>query len=454
MSEERSAILTDFPGAWVLYWLLIPNLAFMIMWFVGGPPMIPVFALTSMAGIAAAQIPSVTLKRVILAGTIGYSIFYYICVSFNLDIEKASSLFPLLMEISPLRSPEYIISLVAFLVSASIALKKAPHVRRFSSPMSYLIAVLVTIGLLYADHFASADTRSTYSRLPPPGTSFASATGLTGIEVPGPDSRNLVIIIVESWGVPQGERVEAIFDADWKRPHWATRYDVSQGNVPFYGSTTSGELRELCGRYSTYSEVGTFTDDCLPSRYLKAGYQTTAYHGFSRSFFSRDEWYPKIGFGRSKFRDILESEGISECKGVFAGSCDREIPAAIAEQLKSSHSPQMIYFLTLNTHLPIMDDPKLGTADCQLGGTAWAQANPQLCRLFLLHHQLADEIDRMAMDQLLPPTDFLIVGDHFPAFFDRSNRKHFVPGVVPWVSLSYRADANGEELDERIGQSH
>lgn len=423
---------------WLLYWLVIPNLAMMLMWFVGGPPMTPIFAKCALVGVLAAQLPWIWPKRLILAGLIAYSSFYYVCVLFNLGTGQFDTLLPFLLEIQPLRSPEYVIALIVFSFSAALALLKAPHVRRFPSLMSYCLATLATMGLLTIDYLATKDTRSSYSRTPPPSAQFASASGLARIAQPGPGSRHLVIVMVESFGVPVGETEEMIFEADWHRPGWATRYDVSYGETPFYGSTTNGELRELCGRYATYSEIPEFGGECLPAQYLAAGYETTALHGFSRTFFSREDWYPQIGFARSEFRDDLARRGISQCDGVFAGACDREIPALIAEQLKAAKAPQLVYFLTLNTHLPIKNDAGLGSAECRIGGEAWAEANPQLCRLFLLHRQLADAIDRMAMDAELPPTDILIVGDHFPPFFDRNHRNRFRPGVVPWVFLRHQ----------------
>jgi hypothetical protein len=55
--------------------------------------------------------------------------------------------------------------------------------------------------------------------------------------------------------------------------------------------------------------------------------------------------------------------------------------------------------------------------------------------MFMLHHRLADAIDRLAMDPALPPTDVLIVGDHMPPFLGRQKRFRFDPAHVPYVYL-------------------
>lgn len=434
---NQPSLIRDFPLRWLVFWLLVPNLAIMLMWFVGGPPMTPALTLFALVALVAAQFPWVWLKRIVLAGLIAYVSYYYVLVLFNLDTGKFDFLLPFILEVKPFRSPEYIIAAVVLVGSIWLALAKAPHVKRFSSPMSYLLAVLAIMGLLTADYMATQSTRSTYRRAPPVDAPFVSASGQAGIEQPNSSNRHLVIIVVEALGVPAGVQEQAIFATDWDRPHWRQRYDVSDGEIPFYGSTTSGELRELCNVRGDYADVASFAANCLPARYRAAGYETRAYHGFSETLFERDSWYPQIGFSDATFRDGLAQQGVSHCSGVFAGSCDREIPALIAAQLKAAETPQFVYFLTLNTHLPIMRDASLNTMECNLGTGNWAEENPQLCRLFLLHRQLADEIDALAMDPDLPPTDFLIVGDHFPPFFDRTDRSRFAADVVPWVFLRH-----------------
>jgi hypothetical protein len=68
--------------------------------------------------------------------------------------------------------------------------------------------------------------------------------------------------------------------------------------------------------------------------------------------------------------------------------------------------------------------------------------------MFLLHHQLADAIDRMVMDPALPPADVLIVGDHMPPFATRDQRTRFRPKEVPWIYL-HRKGGGGMEQKAR-----
>jgi len=43
------------------------------------------------------------------------------------------------------------------------------------------------------------------------------------------------------------------------------------------------------------------------------------------------------------------------------------------------------------------------------------------------------------MDQKLPPTDILIVGDHAPPLLYRDQREIFEQGIVPYISLKWKS---------------
>ena len=38
MPAAQTSLIRDFPLRWLVFWLLVPNLAIILMWFVGGPP--------------------------------------------------------------------------------------------------------------------------------------------------------------------------------------------------------------------------------------------------------------------------------------------------------------------------------------------------------------------------------------------------------------------------------
>jgi hypothetical protein len=436
--DKIKALWRQVPWRWVLYWLLIPNAGIVLMWFVGGPPMDVELAIFAAVALGVAQASSTWAKRLVLLVMIAELNYYYVCTMFNLAPGNWSMLPGFLSEVQPLRSPEYLLAAAVFATVIVVALIKAPSVPRFRGPLPYLFGAVFIVALVGTDYEATAATRGSYREVPAPGSLYTSATVQAGLDRPRPDRRNVVVIVVEALGVPADPVGKELFAADWNRRDWGTRYEVTHGQVPFYGSTTNGELRELCNKWGNYTDFDFARTDCLPKRYLRAGYQTTAYHGFTKLMFARNHWFPKMGVQHMAYGQELIDRGLSICPGVFPGACDTDIAPVIATRLKQAAQPQFVYWMTLNSHLPVLKNRALGTADCTLGSQEWARAHPQVCRLFLVHHRLADAIDALAMDPDLPPTDFVIVGDHVPPFFDRASRALFDPADVPWIALHYR----------------
>jgi phosphoglycerol transferase MdoB-like AlkP superfamily enzyme len=168
------------------------------------------------------------------------------------------------------------------------------------------------------------------------------------------------------------------------------------------------------------------------------GYRTTSYHSFKSGFFDRAEWYPLIGIQHSNFEEDVEAKGASACPNVFAGACDRDVPQIIGEQLRDQSKPQFIYWLTLNSHLPVIEDPKLGTTNCnQLGGSEDADF-PIICRMYSVWDDTAAALEKMVSQPGFPPTDILIVGDHMPPFTHQKSRLKFDSEHVPWFLLKHR----------------
>lgn len=429
------------PLRWALVWLVIPNLAVILMWPVGGPPMGRYLLGFGALALLASQVPWLLARRLALAAMTLAIAVVYIGLTFNITLYNIEMLLPFLREVRPLRSPEYLLGGAVVLGAAVLAWRHAPRVPRFAGPRGWGLGMLAVLGLANLDNIATASTAGSYHGLPPAGTPFQSATRAAGVDHPSGERRHLVVILVEALGSPASAPERALFEADWNRPEWRARYDVQRGAVPYHGSTTSGELRELCGRWADYRQLDYAAVECLPERYARAGYRTAAWHAFDGSFFERTQWWPKLGFAELGFAGELQAKGARACGGVFPGACDDDVPGLIGARLKAADQPQLVYWVTLNTHLPVLGDAALGTQDCTFGGAALADGPPMLCRLFLLHHRLADAVTRMALDPALPPTDILIVGDHMPPFFQRDARVRFDGDHVPWVLLRAKAGA-------------
>ena len=195
--------------------------------------------------------------------------------------------------------------------------------------------------------------------------------------------------MVESLGLPRGNaEMQRLLFAEYKNnPAIRARYDLSQGHNPYYVSTTAGEVRELCGRWGDYYDLVDRKDsDCMPARLANKGYATHAMHSFIGSFFERDQWYPNIGFQKTEFGPLLIERGARNCGGVFAGACDRDVPKQMADMLKKATKPTFLYFLTVNTHLPVPPGMNLNNEDCERLSPKLEKAFPQICRQFVMWH--------------------------------------------------------------------
>lgn len=132
--------------------------------------------------------------------------------------------------------------------------------------------------------------------------------------------------------------------------------------------------------------------------------------------------------------------GAHACGGVFAGACDTDVPAIIGDRLRKSGSKRnLIYWLTLNSHLPVPADRSLHTETCSTGDREWDTKLPMLCRSYQIQQRLADSIQREIMRADFPEADILIVGDHMPPFFPRALRSRYDTQHVPWILLRSRA---------------
>ena len=434
----KSEAISGFQN-WLICWLLLPNLGFCLLWLVGGPGrFLPIFV-TGSIGLALHRAPF-ALRFGAFVAAFAYSLISFVAGMFNLGAQSVIESLAFALEIDPTASPQYLITGAAILTTLFFAwgLLRRPSV--LARPIFMILAMALTMGLATVDHLLAKASRGHYERVPEAGAFFSSASTASGIEGIATGERHLVMIMVESMGLPADPEVRRRSYELWARPEVRARYDVQFGATPYYGSTTSGEIRELCGRWGDYAPLLERSDPaCLPSALAAKGYQSQAWHSFSGEMFDRTKWYPNIGFTRTRFGNQLRRGGAPVCPGVFPGACDWAVPAQIAETLKQAKQPQFLYWLTVNSHLPILEDQQLGTQACSDFDPQLARQFPMICRL----HQIFDRTGQALASEIMaadfPATDILIVGDHIPPFFDRRHRTQFSHDRVPWILLKAKA---------------
>ncbi|MFC0203792.1 sulfatase-like hydrolase/transferase [Novosphingobium soli] len=438
----RFELFSQFPLRWVLWWIVMPNIGAFLLLPLGGPDMAWSMVICGALALLISLSGQPLVRAFGLVAVFLLSTLFYVSCAFNIDVERAFSSLQYVLELSPLQSPEYVVAGLVVAVAMAVSVRYGSRVDRPRGWRQVLMAVTGLALAINLDTVATGGTRGTYKMAAPADAPFTSAVRQTRLAPEIERGRNVLVVMVESMGLPTAPEDRALFDRIWDKQAWSARYEVTQGSTPYFGSTTTGEMRELCGFWGNYPQLPSRAAPCLPEHYRAAGYDTLAIHSFEGEIFSRRQWYPEIGFARRLFRDDLTDRGARPCPGIFAGACDRDVPRIIGDLLRERRGrPQFVYWLTVNAHLPIPRNAELHTQDCRIGTRAFAEGFPMLCRGYELHKQVADALTAEIMRSDFPDTDILIVGDHMPPYFQRSLRVRFDSAHVPWILLRHRSEA-------------
>ncbi|MGD0901367.1 MAG: sulfatase-like hydrolase/transferase [Terracidiphilus sp.] len=259
----------------------------------------------------------------------------------------------------------------------------------------------------------------------------------------GRETPDLVIVLVESWGLATDSSLNDALVQPYSEPGLRARYEVVQGTVPFYGGTVAGEARELCGNLFGFHLLNASTTElrgCLPERLAALGYNDIAVHGMDGHMFARSTWYSRIGFRETWFNDQLKEQGLPDCPGALIGTCDAAVADWIGRRLAEPHAkPYFVHWVTLNSHLPVLvPSPLPDGAPCSF--TLGLTPQSALCSWYQLVANVHRSVSQLAMAKLVRPTIFVIVGDHAPPFGDPALRSRFSQDVVPYVLLAPRAE--------------
>jgi hypothetical protein len=245
----------------------------------------------------------------------------------------------------------------------------------------------------------------------------------------------VALVVVESWGVLQDSAAHAALADIFRTPAIAARYQLRTGTIPFRGGTTSGELRELCGVATDYLALNdAVIDGCLPNQLRRRGYRTVALHGYLPEYYSRHRWYPRF-FDRMLFQDSL-AQSDRRCGTQFRGVCDSEVFETFANEVRKGDR-QLTYWLTIDAHTPV-DVARMGELPVCGGITGWQDGTlppPDFCLVVSFWADLFRRLEALAADPGVPPTHYIMVGDHAPAFVRTDRATHLVPNRVPYVEL-------------------
>lgn len=267
---------------------------------------------------------------------------------------------------------------------------------------------------------------------------FADLNGAPGT---GTRATNVAVVLVESMGQLLDVRADSALFAALLDSAIVARYDVRRGTVRFDGPTTGGEFRELCGELRTYRTAPTAPlPTCLPARLHRLGYRTIALHGFRRGMFSRERWYPLIGIDSIIDDATIESSGeVPKCGTIFRGPCDAVVAPLFSHLLATPPGEhRLVYWLTLSAHFPADARAAEGsTFDC--GVSPALLSDESACMLARIWSRDLAAIRSAAISDSVPPTRFIVVGDHAPPLPGDRLARLFSTDVVPFVELTPRA---------------
>jgi hypothetical protein len=361
----------------------------------------------------------------------------YLALLFNLAPSEIGMALHLAAELKPWKAPIYLgmaAGLTAMLAVNVLVLIRFNARLRQGNTIVLMGAALV---LAAGDFASNTSLHYQFGTLYSAGKPIDAAVKTSGfLDTATTTRRNVLLVMVEALGEFADPQQQAVLLAPLRAPELLARYDVKIGGSTYYGSTTAGEMRELCQSREPYQTLIEHKGrGCLPDAMAARGFATIGMHNFTSRFFDRDKWYPNLGFQRRIFGEELVGQVPKLCGGAFSGPCDTDVVPLIGRELRAASKPTFLYWLTLSTHVPV----QTGQATKRLGCDSKLATIPQyqVCSMAEMWIDLIKALADLTAD--IPPTEILIVGDHAPPIWSKAGRQLFEPGRVTWIRLSPKA---------------
>ena len=259
----------------------------------------------------------------------------------------------------------------------------------------------------------------------------------------GNDSDRQLLVIMESWGLPNDNGFQALFQKIISSQAIQQQFKPYWGQTRFRGSTTSAEMRELVNAKGSYKYFFNLksAESNFPSIFdkkKKAGYDTYGFHSFTGKMFARGKWWYNIGLDHIFFRDDIVASNIVTDNQLDAGTPfpsikDEQMFDFMVQQTKQSKR-KFVYLLTVNTHLPFTQN--IGDLPGEIFHEISAlpistEAKNQMKKVAIELLYFIDAINPADWD------DILFVGDHIPPYLRDMDRKYFNQAFVPYLFLTH-----------------
>lgn len=250
-----------------------------------------------------------------------------------------------------------------------------------------------------------------------------------------------MLIIVESFGLIVDSSKRKVFQKSissvFEKYYWKTNW----GNIPFSGSTTNAELRELLNCFGDYRFFNRPNNakkfQSIFQIKKKQGYHISAIHSFTGNMFERSTWWKNIGADDVYFKEDLQNSSNFKIDlnfdTPFISVNDEDAFDFIQEKARIG-GKHFTYILTENSHLPFKSIVKIPTLDNLFNIDKEAvlseEAKNQNKRITSFLIYIAKNLDSCKFQKIL------IVGDHIPPFFKKNDRSFYCNDHVPYLILT------------------
>lgn len=418
--------------------LLLPNaLAVLGSIWIGVPPRPNVIAAYALVALLCTRLPRIAAIPLYLTA-VAFDVLTIVAHIFFLDLSLIYQNVPAFTHVRTLASPVYagMLAALTLFIAANVTFLMRYRVSMARGNKGVLAVAIVAC--LAGDMAINGSANLDLGPAAGIGQPFQSAVQVSGFDEVAGASRpkhHVLLVLVESLGQLRDPQQRKVLFSSFDDEKLRERFAVTTGTTSFFGPTAYGEMRELCQLRSSYgSLLDSDRPSCLPAQFAARGYRTVSVHGFTSAFYDRLSWYPRIGFVRTVFQETATATYKRRCGGPFVGPCDVEIADVISDRLSAATQPMFVYWLTLNSHVPVRAGEATPRHDCATGGPF---GDPEVCTMAEIWEDLFAAISRLAMRN--PETEILLVGDHAPPLWRRKARGLFEPDQVPWLRLAPRS---------------
>jgi phosphoglycerol transferase MdoB-like AlkP superfamily enzyme len=242
-------------------------------------------------------------------------------------------------------------------------------------------------------------------------------------QVPPHPKTNVIFIVMESFrfyetGFHNGYSLTPNFDRIAANNFSADNFYANSNQ------TIKGELAVLCGLHDFLvgTSISAYDTElhtrCLPQILHEQGYRTLWFHGGYKDFYSRDTFFPRLGFDTLIDREVIENSLYAQGKKYFIRHWGIEDPYVYDYALKNLEQQKQPFFaeiMTLSSHHPFFDIENrwdIENFPSQIHGDMKNMYRKYQHALFYADRSLGGFWDAFSKSPLYGNTLVVIVGDH------------------------------------------